>query len=172
MMHTMHTRERNFIFSFIYKGFRAFSGLFLYASPDAYKCIHAYKTGRGTLRYCKVPRPSDAIASPRHPRRRHFDRPRPEDPVRERRGGIAVTVGIGHGLISKRMFSISSPLRLATQYSVPSGSLFRLASPQSTLSKKVVTTIVRGSYKFQANLTEVRRDFSQRSRHFQYTPVA
>jgi len=27
-MHTMHTRERNFVFSFIYKGFRAFSGLF------------------------------------------------------------------------------------------------------------------------------------------------
>ena len=48
LMHTMHTRERNFIFSFIYKGFRAFSGLFLYASPDAYRCIHAYKTGRGT----------------------------------------------------------------------------------------------------------------------------
>ena len=43
----MHTRERNSVLSFIYKGFRAFSGLFLYASPDAYKCIHAYRTGLG-----------------------------------------------------------------------------------------------------------------------------
>ena len=63
-MHTMHTRERNFIFSFIYKGFRAFSGLFLYASPDAYRCIHAYKTGRGLYDIAKPrampvrPRPS------------------------------------------------------------------------------------------------------------------
>jgi hypothetical protein len=37
----MHTRERNLFFSFIYKGFRAFSKLFLYASRDAYRCIHA-----------------------------------------------------------------------------------------------------------------------------------
>ena len=49
LMHTMHTRERNSVLSFIYKGFRAFSKLFLYASPDAYKCIHAYRTGRGDV---------------------------------------------------------------------------------------------------------------------------
>ena len=53
LMHTMHTRERNFIFSFIYKGFRAFSGLFLYASRDAYRCIHAYKTAGRTSQYCE-----------------------------------------------------------------------------------------------------------------------
>ena len=46
-------KRKEFFFSFIYKGFRAFSGLFLYASPDAYRCIHAYKTGRKTLQYCK-----------------------------------------------------------------------------------------------------------------------
>lgn len=50
LMHTMHTREKNSVFSFIYKGFRAFSKPFLYASPDAYRCIHAYKTGRRTSR--------------------------------------------------------------------------------------------------------------------------
>ena len=49
LMHTMHTRERNYVFSFIYKGFRAFSGLFLYASPDAYRCIH--RGENNTLRY-------------------------------------------------------------------------------------------------------------------------
>ena len=39
-------KRKEFFFSFIYKGFRAFSRLFLYASPDAYRCIHAYKKGR------------------------------------------------------------------------------------------------------------------------------
>ena len=53
-MHTMHTRERNSVFPFIYKGFRAFSKPFLYASPDAYRCIHAYKTAGRTSQCCKV----------------------------------------------------------------------------------------------------------------------
>ena len=53
LMHTMHTRERNSVFSFIYKGFRAFSKPFLYASPDAYRCIHAYKTAGRTSQCCE-----------------------------------------------------------------------------------------------------------------------
>ena len=44
--------------------FRAFSGLFLYASPDAYKCIHAYKKGRETIRYRKTPGPCPSGPAP------------------------------------------------------------------------------------------------------------
>lgn len=55
-MHTMHTRERNFIFSFIYKGFRAFSGLFCMhpeMHTDAYmhtNCLHHGLVARVLLR--------------------------------------------------------------------------------------------------------------------------
>ena len=55
-------KRKEFFFSFIYKGFRAFSKPFLYASPDAYRCIHAYKTA-GRTSQCRKVRACGSTAS-------------------------------------------------------------------------------------------------------------
>ena len=51
-----YKRKELFLFPLFIRVFGPFPKPFLYASPDAYKCIHAYETGRKTLQYCKVRR--------------------------------------------------------------------------------------------------------------------
>ena len=52
-MHTMHTRERNFIFSFIYKGFRAFFRAFFVCIPGCIQMHTCIQKGSGALQYRK-----------------------------------------------------------------------------------------------------------------------